>query len=80
MALRKLYIVIDCADDTQKEHVQGVLNEISNTRAFNGADVLKMKPMFDKNKNTFVQIFRAIGQGGTSGIMKCIPLLAKLKR
>lgn len=80
MALRKLYIVIDCADDTQKEQVQGVLNDISNMRSFNGTDVLKMKPMFDKNKNVFVQMFKAIGQGGTSGIMKCIPLLTKLRK
>lgn len=80
MALRKLYIVIDCTDDAQKERVQHVLDEISNMRAFDGNDVIKMKPMFDKNKTVFTKIFRAISQGGTAGIMKCLPLLAQLKR
>lgn len=33
MALRKLYIVVDCENDEQKEAVQTAFNELSNTRA-----------------------------------------------
>lgn len=80
MALRKLYFVVDCKDDAQKEQVQSILNQISETRAFTGSDVIKIKPMFEKNKGTFIQIFKAISNGGMSGIMKSIPLLTRLKK
>lgn len=80
--LRKLYFVIDCDNDEQKESVQEVLNEISNTRAFTGRDIVGMKPAFEKNKGTLTEIFRMIQQGGVSSLfsIKGGMLLKRLKQ
>lgn len=48
MALRKLYIVVDCENDEQKEAVQTAFNELSNTRALTSRTVISMYP-FSKN-------------------------------
>lgn len=44
MALRKLYIVIDCENDEQKEAVQTAFNELSNTRALTSRTIISMYP------------------------------------
>lgn len=46
MALRKLYIVVDCENDEQKEAVQTAFNELSNTRALTSRTVISMYPFF----------------------------------
>ena len=48
MALRKLYIVVDCENDEQKEAVQTAFNELSNTRALTSRTVISMYPFFKK--------------------------------
>ena len=42
MALRKLYIVVDCENDEQKEAVQTAFNELSNTRALTSRTVISL--------------------------------------
>lgn len=69
MALRKLYIVIDCDDDSQKEKVQNVLNEISNMRVLSGSDILKGYPMFKAREQEFRQLFSLIANNGVKGLM-----------
>lgn len=49
MALRKLYIVVDCENDEQKEAVQTAFNELSNTRALTSRTVISMYIRFSKN-------------------------------
>lgn len=69
MALRKLFIVLDCDDEAQKEAVQNALNDISNMRILKGADIIRMKPLFDKNRNELMQLFNMIKTGGAKSLL-----------
>lgn len=82
MALRKIYIAVDCADDTEKDNVQNVFNEISNARIFSGRDVINMIPIFNNNRSDLLQLFRMIQEGGVKSLMsiKGGSLIAKLAR
>lgn len=48
MALRKLYIVVDCENDEQKEAVQTAFNELSNTRALTSRTGYQHVSVFQK--------------------------------
>lgn len=80
--LRKIFLVVDCADENEKEAVQNVFNEISNLRAFNGSDVLRMKPAFDRNRNDLFSLFSMIKKGGVKSLFSLQGgmLLKKLTR
>ena len=69
MALRKLFIVLDCDDDHQKEQVQALLNEVSNARMLNARQLVSMAPMIQRNKQDIVELFNLIKQGGIKSIM-----------
>ena len=59
MALRKLYIVVDCENDEQKEAVQTAFNELSNTRALTSRTVISMYPFFKKHRYDLFELFKA---------------------
>lgn len=69
MALRKLYIVLDCDDDQQKEQVQSLLNEVSNARMLNGRQLVSMAPIIQRNRTDITELFNMIRQGGIKAIM-----------
>lgn len=82
MALRKIYIVVDCVDDTERNDVQNVFNEVSNARLLKGGDIINMLPVFNRNKDDLLQLFRMIKDGGIKSLMsiKGGSLIAKLSR
>lgn len=69
MALRKLYIVLDCDNDQQKEQVQSLLNEVSNARMLNGRQLVSMAPIIQRNRADITELFNMIRQGGIKAIM-----------
>lgn len=69
MAFRKLYIVLDCDDDQQKEQVQSLLNQISNARLLNGRQLVNMAPVVQRNQQDIAELFNMIRQGGIKAIM-----------
>lgn len=69
MALRKLYIVVDCEDDEQKEAVQTAFNELSNTRALTSRSIISMYPFFQKNRESLMELFRMIKDGGIKSLL-----------
>lgn len=48
MALRKIFLAVECADDNERDIVQSLANELSNSRILNARTLINMKPMFDK--------------------------------
>ena len=68
MAIRKLYVAIDCDTDEQKEQVQQVLNELSNMRIITGRQILSSVPMIQKNRNDLYTLFNMIKQGGIKSL------------
>ena len=45
---RKIILVVDCADDKEKELVQGIANEISGTFNMKGSDLISFYPFVKK--------------------------------
>lgn len=69
MALRKLFIVVDCDSDAEKEMLQQTLNEVSNMRLFRAADVIRMRPIFQRNRDDLIKLFTMIKQGGVKSLL-----------
>lgn len=82
MALRKLYLVVDCEDDQQKEALQNAFNEISNARVLNSRKLLTMYPMFQAKRNELMALFNiAVSNEATmSKSMKIAGLLTKIMK
>lgn len=69
MALRKLFIIVDCDNDAQKDEVQGVFNELSNMRVLTGANILKGYPMYKAREHEFKELFSLVSGKGVKGLM-----------
>lgn len=61
---RKVYLVVECGDDQQKEEVQNVMNDISNMRILTGDRLLAMYPFFKKNQRELASLFGMIAKNG----------------
>lgn len=80
--LRKVFLVVECHDDQQKEVVQKALNDISNMRILNGDNIQSMYPFFKQHQNELVQLFDMIRRGGIKSLFSIQGggLLAKLTK
>ena len=67
--LRKLYVVVDCKDDAEKDAVQNALNELSNSRVLSGSAIVNMFPLFMKNKNDLMELFNMIRTKGVGSLL-----------
>lgn len=66
---RKVFFVIDCADDQEHEALQEVFKEISNEQLFNASQVLAMYPMYKARKNELGELFGLVADKGIKGIL-----------
>lgn len=80
MALRKIYIAIDCADDAQKERVQKIAEELSCMRVFDGDMIENTYPILDAKKGQIYNIIQHLKSNGVQGVksIKFIGLLGDL--
>ena len=74
---RKISLVVDCADDKEKELVQGIANEISGTFNMKGSDLISFYPFVKKNKALLYSAVKTVARDGKKGMMKLIPMLIK---
>ena len=74
---RKIILVVDCADDKEKEVVQGIANEISGTFNMKGSDLISFYPFVKKNKALLYSAVKTVARDGKKGMMKLIPMLIK---
>ncbi len=74
---RKIILVVDCADDKEKELVQGIANEISGTFNMKGRDLISFYPFVKKNKALLYSAVKTVARDGKKGMMKLIPMLIK---
>ena len=74
---RKIILVVDCADDKEKELVQGIANEISGTFNMKGSDLISFYPFVKKNKALLYSAVKTVARDGKNGMMKLIPMLIK---
>lgn len=69
MALRKIYIAVDCEDDAQKEEVQKLLNELSCMRLFDGSKILSAWPVYKRYESEIMELFNMVSTGGMKSLM-----------
>ena len=74
---RKIILVVDCANDKEKELVQGIANEISGTFNMKGSDLISFYPFVKKNKALLYSAVKTVAKDGKKGMMKLIPMLIK---
>lgn len=65
----EIFLAVECADDNERDIVQSLANELSNSRILNARTLINMKPMFDKNRNELIQLFDMISQNGIGSIL-----------
>ena len=82
MALRKIFLAIDCATDDERDAVQNLANEISNLRVLDGSKLLSLAPAFRANKEAFGKLFTLIANGGPKALLSMdgAKLLTSFKR
>lgn len=67
--LRKVYVVVECADDQEKEAVQTAFNELSNMRVLTGQQIVSMYPFFRQRKAELMELFGMIRDGGAKALL-----------
>ena len=82
MALRKIIIAVDCADDAQRDRVQEIMNEISGMRLLNGTRIEGMYPYFREHQGDLYQLFDMVSKNGIKSLMsgQGISVITKLAR
>lgn len=80
--LKKVFMAIECADENQRDEVQLVLNELSNTRMFTGEMLLKAYPLYKAREVDIRQLFGLVADNGIKGLMSIqgAALLAKIAK
>lgn len=73
MAYRKVFIAVDCVDETEVEAVQQFGKELSSIMKLNASDVLRIAPMVRKNSGLIMTVIRTISAEGAKGVAKMIP-------
>lgn len=69
MALRKIYLAVDCDNDQERDMVQEMANEISNMRVLKGRSILNMLPIFQRNQSELIELFQMVSKGGVKSLL-----------
>jgi hypothetical protein len=79
---KKIFLAVDCADDTQRDKVQSIMNEVSNMRLFNAAQILSAYPYFRQHQGELTQLFNMVSRGGVKSLMSAggLSLITKLAK
>ena len=82
MALRKIIVAVDCADDAQRDRVQEIMNEISGMRMLDGAKMEGMYPFFRSHHSELRQLFGMVANNGIKSLMsgQGLGIITKLAR
>ena len=62
--LKKIYLVIDVQDESQRDRLQQIANELSNMRAVNGTQIENIWPFFRQYENDIRQLFYNVSRNG----------------
>ena len=67
--LGKVYIVLDFANEQEKEQVQDILKEVSNLRLFTGTQLVSIYPFVRAHQREVMQLFALIKKGGPKALL-----------
>lgn len=77
MALRKIYIAVDCDSEQEQMLVQNIAKEISGTFDIKAKDLISFYPFVKKHKGLLYSAVKTVARDGKKGVMKLIPILIK---
>lgn len=69
MALRKINIAVDCMNDTQRDEVQKIMEDISCMRVLRGDIIVGMYPYIKSHQGELIQLFNMIKSGGVKSLL-----------
>ena len=67
--LGKVFLVLDFADEVQKEQVQEIFKDVSNMRVINGTQIVSFYPFIKSHQQTILQLFNLIKENGVKAVM-----------
>lgn len=75
-------MVVDCADDNERDQVQRVANDISSMKILSGRQILGVYPYFRRHEGEIYQLLTMVSNNGLKGLMsgQGIGILTKLAR
>lgn len=62
--LKKIFLVIDVQDEAQRDRVQQIANELSNTRVLNGTQIENIYPLYRQYESDIRQLFWSVSHNG----------------
>ncbi len=82
MALKKLYIAVDCENEEQKIAVQNMLKELSEARILKSRQLITMYPLLKSHRAELKNLFNVItsNETGMSKSMKVASAIAKMMK
>jgi hypothetical protein len=82
MALRKIFIAVDCQDDAERDEVQHVMEQISAMRLLKGNAIIGMYPYLKAHQNELMQLFKMVKDNGVKSLLSVNGgiILSKLAR
>ena len=82
MALRRIEIAVECADDEQRDRVQGIMNEVSRMRLLDGAKIEGAYPFLKTHYGDLRSLFGLVSKGGIKSLIsgQGIGFMTKLAR
>lgn len=69
MAIKKLYIAIECANDQEEQAAQEVLKQLSNMRIFDAKKLITYYPILKSREGTIRELFNLITTGGIKSLL-----------
>mgnify|MGYP006976581772 CR=1 FL=1 len=80
--LRKIIIAVDCANDEERDRVQGIMQEISGMGILSAQSIIGMYPFLKSNRGQLFELFNMVSNGGVKSIMsaKGINLISQLAK
>lgn len=61
---KKIYLAIDVQDDAQRDRLQRIAEELSNSRLLNGNQLEYIYPIYRQYENDIRQIFHMVSTNG----------------
>ena len=82
MALRKIYLAVDCGSDEQRDAVQRIFDDVSNMRLLKGNQIQSVYPYIKSHQNDLYQLFNMVAKDGVKSLMSAngISVVTRLAR
>ena len=77
MAYKKVTIAVDCDNEQEKEMVQVMAKELSETLRLKAKELINFYPVLEKNRNLIYTAMQLVSREGKRGLLKLVPLLIK---